>query len=90
MRSYFCQVRAAANFYLNKLGKLYKRFCKAVGPGLTASHEIVTHFPNVVSLSLFCRVFYSLFFQSVGFLSSFFVRGLILILRVAWFFIRYS
>ena len=51
---HYCHVWAGApSCYLELLGKLQKRICKAVGPSLAASLETLAHRQNVASLSLF-------------------------------------
>ena len=57
---YCCHVWAGApSCYLKLLDKLQKRICRTVGLSLAASLEPLAHRQNVVSLSLFCRYYFS-------------------------------
>ena len=56
---HYCHIWAGApSCYLELLGKLQKRICKAVGPSLAASLETLAHRQNVASLSLFYRYYF--------------------------------
>ena len=44
--------------YLELLDKLQKRICRTVGPSLATSLELLVHFRNVASLSLFYRYYF--------------------------------
>ena len=56
---YCCRVWAgASSCYLELLDKLRKRICRAVGPSLPTSLELLAHRRNVASLSLFYRYYF--------------------------------
>ena len=56
---YCCHVLAGApSCYLDLLDKLQKRICRIVGPSLAASLELLAHYRNVASLSLFYRYYF--------------------------------
>ena len=48
----------APSFYLELLDKLQNQLCRAVGPSLAASLELLAHCQNVASLSLFYRYYF--------------------------------
>ena len=48
----------APSCYLELLDKLQKQIFKAVGPSLAASLELLAHYRNVASLSLFYRYYF--------------------------------
>ena len=52
--------------YLELLGKLQKRTCRAVGPSLAASLEPLAHHHNVDSLSLFYRYYFGQCFSELA------------------------
>ena len=45
--------------YLELLDKLQKQICRTVGPSLAAFLELLAHYRNVASLSLFHRYYFS-------------------------------
>ena len=56
---YCCHVWAGSpSCFLNLLDKLHKQICGTVGPSLAASHEPLSHCPNVASLSLLYRYYF--------------------------------
>ena len=52
--------------YLELLGKLQKRTCRAVGPSLAASLETLAHHHNVACLSLFYRYYFGRCFSELA------------------------
>ena len=56
---YCCQAWVSGpSCYLELLGKLQKRICRAVAPSIAASLEPLAHRRNVASLSLFYRYYF--------------------------------
>ena len=74
----------APGCYLEMSDKLQKRRCRTVGPSLAASLETLAHRRNIVSLSLFYSLFFSLTNVHLNWLNCFHFlileRGLLVIL----------